>query len=172
MMNCSRKKIVFVPSCMLCSCFQAKCTDENTTWAGEILQLLLQYNAGIVPICCPEVSFEGYEKGLSRMPHGVSYYEKIPEFMNYCELLGENTAQQIVALDKQGYAVCAVIGIEHSPSCAINYMYTRAGTIKRKGILYQVIADKLIDNNLDVSFVGVNRRHWDKARQKIQNLLD
>lgn len=172
MMSCNHKRIVVVPGCMLCPGFQANNTEENIVWARELLRLLLQYNVGIVPACCPEVSFEGYDKGLNRLPHGISYYEKIPEFVSYCELLSKNLAQQIVSFDKQGYTVCAVIGIEHSPTCAINYMYTKAGTVRRKGIFYQFLADKLKADGVEIPFIGINRRYWDKARRKIQSLLD
>ena len=43
---------------------------------------------------------------------------------NTCEVLAEEVSKQVHMISKNGYEVIAILGIEQSPSCCVNYIYT------------------------------------------------
>ena len=72
-------------------------------------------------------------------------------------------------LDK--YNIIAIIGVEHSPSCAINYMYSHHGMIKRSGLFMQSIQKYLTEYNISIPFIGVNRKYPQKSLAEFKNLI-
>ena len=157
MTNSNSKQIVFVPGCMMCPSFQADFSEKNRKWSKEIIPFLLEKDIGIIPMPCPEISFGGFKNGVARLPHGISYYEKLPGFIEYCEKLGHNTACQIIELSEAGFCVLAIIGIERSPTCAVSFLRTNRGTIKRQGLFMKDVSDELTRNSFNVPIIGINR---------------
>ena len=49
---------------------------------------------------------------------------KIGNVNNTCEVLAEEVSKQVHMISKNGYEVIAILGIEQSPSCCVNYIYT------------------------------------------------
>ena len=43
---------------------------------------------------------------------------------NTCEVLAEEVSKQVHMISKNRYEVIAILGIEQSPSCCVNYIYT------------------------------------------------
>lgn len=167
-----RKTIAFVPGCMLCPDFQAVHAEKNMLWQQPIITYLVSRHIGIIQMPCPEASFQGYEKGAARGAHGVGYYEKLPGFCEHCAVLGKNVVKQAMELTQADYKIAAVIGIEHSPTCAASYMYTNHGTEKRKGIYMQVIHAGFLQNHLNIPIVGINRRYPEKFIRDISRLCE
>ena len=64
------------------------------------------------------------------------------------------------------------MGIEHSPSCCINYIYTNKGMEKRKGLFMEKLYKKLSENNINVPFIGINRKCINKSLREIQDIID
>lgn len=172
MMNWNPKRVIFVPGCMLCPAFQAVLTEKNMSWQQEIINYLISRHIGIVQMPCPEASFQGYQEGTARGAHGISYYENLPGFQEHCAALGKTVAGQITELTQAGYSVMAIIGIEHSPTCAASYMYTNHGTEKRQGIYINIIKNELSLTCLDIPFIGVNRRYPEKFLRNIKQLCE
>ena len=172
MMNWSHRQIVFVPGCMLCPAYQAVHAEKNMLWQQQIITYLVSRHIGIIQMPCPEASFQSYEKGKTRGAHGVGYYEKLPGFCEHCAALGKNVVGQVMELTQAGYTVVAVIGIEHSPTCAASYMYTNHGMEKRKGIYMSVIHEGFRQNELDIPVMGINRRFPGKFVRDISRLCE
>ncbi len=171
-MNWKDRKIVFVPGCVLCPAFQASLEDKNLVWQQTVIDFLVNRQLGILQMPCPEASFGSYQEGVSRGTHGIGYYERLSGFLEHCNKLGQEVVGKIKELTDAGYEIVAVIGIEHSPTCAANYIYTNHGMEKRKGIYISVIRDRLIQKGLDVPIMGVNRRYPSKFVQDMGQLLE
>jgi len=160
-------KIVFVPSCLLCPLLMAKKTDQSDHWRQGIIFYLNDKGYSIMQMPCPEASFPNYDNGISRKPHGIKYYEELVGFRDHCNKLGDQVLTRIDAFYNNGYIVDAIIGIEHSPTCAANYMYTHQGTQNRKGIFIQYIAQKIKERGYLIPIIGINRRFPNKAIQSL-----
>ena len=166
-MNCLEEKILFVPACLLCPSLMAKKSTLSIEWRSIVLQQLIKSNFSIIQMPCPEASFPSFAEGLQRSPHGVDYYENLPGFVNHCANLGLQVVSQIDALMRNGYNVCGIVGIEHSPTCAATFMYTHLGTQKRQGIFINHLTNSLAELGYSIPIIGINRRFPQKAVNRL-----
>ena len=70
---------------------------------------------------------------------------------------------------KNGYDVIAILGIEQSPSCCVNYIYTNKRKIKRKGLFMEKLYKKT--NDLNIPFIGINRKYINKSLKELEMLI-
>lgn len=167
------KNFVLIPFCLICQAFQARgiVRYEFSATIKPIVEEFLKYNINIIQMPCPESHLGGYEKGLKRGPKGISEYD-CPEFRSLCHRLASEVVEMIKAILSNGYEIVAILGIEYSPSCAVKYQYTRnMGTIRRSGIFIETLQNLLKKNNVEIPFIGVNRRGITKSLEEVQNLL-
>ena len=68
------------------------------------------------------------------------------------------------------YKVIAILGIEQSPSCCVNYIYTNHGNEKRKGLFIEKLYEKVKDYNIHI--VGINRRYINKSLNQLKNIIE
>ncbi len=162
-MNSCQDKVIFVPSCLLCTLMMAKKPVPDATWSQEIVSFLNSRNYSVIQMPCPEASFPDYKSGLLRQPHGIKYYEELPGFRDHCIELGRQVVTQIDAFHDSGYIVTAILGIEHSPTCAASFIYTNKGTQKRQGIFIKYIADAIIKKPYKIPIIGINRKYPKKV---------
>lgn len=162
------KKFVFVPFCVLSQAYQADgiVKYEYKGSLKPIIQVLMDNDVNIIQMPCAESGFSG----LIRNPQGLSKYNT-NEFNKYCNTLAENVVNQIIDIAKIGYEVVAIMGIEHSPSCCVNYIYTNKGMEKRKGLFIEKIYDKLKEKNINIPMIGINRKYIRKSCKELDKLL-
>lgn len=172
MMNCYNKNILFVPGCLLCPLYQADASEKNLSWARGLREMLALQEINLIQLPCPEASFGGYDAGLKRKPRGLKYYSELPGFQEHCSDLAGRVVKQICELRLGGKRVIAIVGIEHSPTCAVNYIYTNKGTIRHKGIFFQEIDMLLLRAGVEVPFVGINRRFYRKSTAELAKLIN
>lgn len=170
MMSCNNK-IIMVPGCMLCPRFQADCSEKNLEWAVKWREYISNCEAGVIQMPCPEASFPQFNKGLGRKPHGLKYYSELLGFLEHCKKLATEIVQLICDLQKNGCDIIAIVGVEHSPTCAVNYIYTHQGMIHCQGIFFKEIDNLLRQRGVDVTYIGINRRHYKKSLSEIDKIL-
>ena len=170
MMNYSNK-IIMVPGCLFCPRFQADYSEKNMEWIIKLREYISKCEVSIIQMPCPEASFPQFDKGLRRKPHGLKYYSELLGFQEHCKALAIEMVQLICNLQKSGCDVTTIIGVEHSPTCAVNYIYTHQGMIHSKGIFFKEIDKLLEQKDMDISYIGVNRQHYQKSLREIDNLL-
>ena len=114
-------KFVFVPFCLMAQAYQAQgiVKYEWTSSIKPIMNILLENDINIIQMPCAEAEFGN---NLIRMPKGISKYNT-EEFNIYCEKLANKVANQISNILKSNYKIVAILGIEQSPSCCVNYIY-------------------------------------------------
>ena len=170
-MNSQNKSVVLVPGCLLCPVFQVKYDSTKLAWREEIMKALVDAGVGIVQMPCPEALFRGYDEGLSRKPHGVRYYEKLPGFQHHCKALAEATLEQILALEKHEIRVKAILGIENSPTCAVNRIFTYGiGTEHRAGLFVEALMSLMPEKGLSVPIIGITK-HKKSQEKEIRRLF-
>jgi predicted secreted protein len=95
-----------------------------------------------------------------------------PEFRKLCSKLAEDVLDMIKGILENGYNILAIMGIEMSPSCSVNYQYTNKGMINLSGVYIQELKKLLDENNLDIKFIGINRRHVGKSHRDLKALIE
>lgn len=166
------KKFVFIPFCLICQAFQAR-GIVRYDWRGTIkpiVEELVKQDINLVQMPCPESQFGGYNKGLERNPNGIEVYDT-PPFRELCDKLSSETIDMIKAILLNGYEIMAILGIEYSPSCAVNYQYTNKGTIRRRGIFIEILKNKLDKEGIEIPFIGINRRGIKKSLSEVKELF-
>lgn len=142
--NIYKRRAIIVPYCLLAPGYQAeayKGESREYIWRNKIMSILLESNTDLVPYTCCETTFFDLEDGLMRKKHGLKYYDT-EAYTMYCNNIAQATANSIKSMQQVGYKIVAIMGIEHSPTCAINYIYTNKGTIRRSGIIIQPLNEK------------------------------
>lgn len=161
-------KFIFVPFCLMAQAYQAQGIVKYE-WKASIkpfMQLLIDNDINIIQMPCAESSFEN---SLIREPKGIYKYDTL-EFTNHCEALATQVGEQIKQLIENNYQVIAILGIEQSPSCCVNYIYTNKGMEKRMGLFMQRLYEKVRDYSIPI--IGINRKHIHKSLHELQKLLE
>jgi len=163
------RRVAFVPFCLFCRAFQAEgLVKDGASHDGPVVKELLARDINLVQMPCPEAEFEG----VDRQPHGYDWYDR-PEFRELCGRLADGVAARIKDLVTSGYEVCAVLGIEYSPSCAVKNQYMgRRGTVKQEGWFMAALRERLVDAGLRVPLIGINRRGLKSTAERLAELLD
>ena len=163
---------IFVPFCLMCRAFQAVgiVQDDYFLTIKPVLDLLIKSEINIIQLPCPESSFISYDRGLSRLPAGLKMY-LTDEYTNHCLELSRNSLEMIKAIIKKGYNIKAILGIENSPSCAVNYIYSNKGMLKRSGVFIGILMRSLEEENITIPFMGINRRSTRKIIKALGSLL-
>lgn len=161
------KKFIFIPFCLIAQAYQAQGIVKYG-WKSSIkpiIQLLIDNDINIIQMPCAESSFKN---SLIREPKGISKYDTI-EFNNHCEKIATEVAKQIHLICESGYEVIAILGIEQSPSCCVNYIYTNHGMEKRKGLFMEKLSKKIEDLNIPI--IGVNRKYINKSIKELEKII-
>ena len=105
-------------------------------WKSSIkpfMQLLLDNDINIIQMPYAEAEFGNQ---LVREPKGIGKYNT-KEFNEHCENIALKVEKQIRQILSSNYEIIAILGIEQSPSCCVNYIYTNHGMEKRKGLFME-----------------------------------
>lgn len=162
------KKFAFIPFCLIAQAYQAQGIVKYE-WKSSIrpfIDLLLDYQINIIQMPCAEAEFSN---NLIREPKGISKYDTI-EFNKHCEKLANKVSDQIKKLISFNYEVITILGIEQSPSCCVNYIYTNKGMEKRMGLFMQKLYENIKDLNIPI--IGINRKYIKKSLKELKELLD
>ena len=162
------KQFVFIPFCLMAQAYQAQGLVKYE-WKSSIkpfMQLLIDNDINIIQMPCAESSFND---SLIRNPKGISKYNT-DDFNNHCLSLAEKVSEEIYHLVENGYQVLAVLGIEQSPSCCVNYIYTNKGMENRKGLYIEKLYDRIKD--LEIPMIGINRKHIKKSLKQLEMIIE
>ena len=161
------KKFIFVPFCLMAQAYQAQgiVKYEWKSSIKPIMQLLIDNDINIIQMPCTEASFND---SLIREPKGLSKYNT-DEFNEHCQKKADQVIYEIKNIINSGYEVIAILGIEHSPSCCANYIYTNKGNEKRKGIFIEKIYDGLKEYNIPI--IGINIKYIRKSLMELEKVI-
>jgi len=149
-------RVIFISHCLLNqnSKVFGLSTEKTVKTANEVIKFLLKENIGIVQMPCPEFTY----LGLLRPPQTKDQYDSAG-FRSHCRKLAKEVVDQIENYEKVGVKVLAILGIEGSPSCGVNWTTkTDEKTtkhIKEKGIFIEEIEKILDKKEIKIEILGV-----------------
>lgn len=161
---------VLLPPCVMSPGLQAE-GKQGVHWGYPFIELLMEYGVNPVFLPCPESSFEGFEHGLRRGRHGIDYYRGTEGYREHCLCLTKESAEMILDMQAGGYCFVCALGIEHSPTCAVSYMYSHRGMLKCAGMFYEALRRELEMKGMDISWIGINRTYPQKALKELGRIL-
>lgn len=162
------KYFVFVPFCLLSQAYQAQGIVKYE-WKSSIkpfVELLINNDINIIQMPCTESSFKN---NLIRKPMGISKYDT-KEFNEHCEKIALEVSTQIKNIIDSDYKVIAILGIEQSPSCCVNYIYTNHGNERRKGLYIEKLYENIKQYNIPI--IGINRGHINKSLKQLEEIIN
>ena len=162
------KYFVFVPFCLMAQAYQAQGIVKYE-WKSSIkpfMDLLLENDINIIQMPCAESTFNN---SLIRTPKGITSYNT-KEFNDHCEQLSSLVFNQIESIIGSGYKILAIMGIEQSPSCCVNYIYTNKGMENRSGLFIEKLKNKTTD--YDIPYIGINRKYINQSLKELKNIID
>lgn len=162
------EKFIFVPFCLIAQAYQAKglVKYEWRSTIKPIVQLLIDNDINIIQMPCAEATFN---KSLIREPKGLSKYNT-EEFNKHCQKEADSVIDEIKNIVNSGYKVIAIMGIEQSPSCCVNYIYTNKGNEKRRGLFIEKVYEGIKEYNIPI--IGINRKYIRKALIELEKIIN
>ena len=162
------KKFIFIPFCLIAQAYQAQGIVKYE-WKSSIrpfIDLILDHDINVIQMPCAETEFKN---SLIREPKGITKYNT-KEFNEHCKTLANKVTNQIKNLIESNYEIVAILGIEQSPSCCVNYIYTNKGMEKRMGLFMQELYENT--KELNIPIIGINRKYINKSLTELEKLLD
>lgn len=133
-----------------------------------ILEFCLEHDVNIFQMPCPETLCTA--GGLVRQPHGKQWYED-RGLRETARTIAEEQVRYMATLLKQGFEILAVIGVDFSPACAVNYLNRGRSIYSDQGIYVEELQSALKKNGIRCRFIGVHQRWQRKLQNNLQDLL-
>lgn len=163
------RRCVFVSHCILAQCVRAEGLAKY--FAGPVkpvVQFMLDNDINIMQMPCPEsICAAG---GLGRDPHGKKWYED-RGLRETAAKIAHGQVKYMKALVDQGYQILAIIGMEFSPACAVNYLNRGPVIVKDSGIYIEELRRELDAASLSIPMMGVNQRALKKLDKDLRSLI-
>lgn len=162
---------IFVSHCLLAQGIRAQGLAKYTPAAVKpLLQFCMDNDVNIMQMPCPESRCAA--GGIEREPHGKGWYET-NGLRETASSIAKDQSEYIKTLIDNGYNILAIIGMEFSPACAINYLNRGPVIYKDEGIYIEELKAELDNLNLpQQNFVGVNMRAHKKLRRDLDALSE
>ena len=133
-----------------------------------VVEFCLRNDLNIFQMPCPEtLCMAG---GLGRPPRGKAWYEA-NGLRETARAIAQGQADYMARLRDGGIEIVAVIGVEFSPACGVNYLNKGRTIVRDQGIYVEELKAALFARNLDPMFVGVNARWTKKLERDLAALL-
>lgn len=163
------RRYVFLSHCLLAQGVRAEGLAKYFPAAVKpVVQFCLDNDINMAQMPCPETLCAA--GGLVRRPRGKTWYERAGLRDTSRTIAASQVAYMKQVIDS-GCVVLAVIGMEFSPACAVNYMNRGARIHKDRGIYVEELQAALAAENIAIPFVGVNQRALKKLKRDLDGLL-
>ena len=171
------KKVIFLAHCLLNQNAISDGTAVCPAAFGELIQLLLDREVGIVQMPCPELCCLGLDRGDI---HGaerpvVEENTRIRRAMEEDgprqkrEALANLVAEQVQEYHKHGFQVLGIVGANRSPNCGVETTSDFDREVEGQGAFMDAIAQRLEAAGISVPMLGL--KGSDGAAQKVAALL-
>ncbi|MCS7120575.1 MAG: hypothetical protein RMJ07_04165 [Nitrososphaerota archaeon] len=173
-----RPEVLVLAHCLLnygTRWWQYEPSNENRGPCPEIVRFLVKHRVGAIQLPCPEYSF----CGNPRPPRTKDEYERTPSFSSHCKDLAVGTARYLKAMarakDGSELKILAIVGVEHSPTCAVKSTPRIINGLKvyveEKGLFMDLLEKELIALGLNFPFIDVNLNDRKEIGRRLNFLL-
>lgn len=171
------KKVIFLAHCLLNQNAISDGTAVCPAAFGELIQLLLDHEVGIVQMPCPELCCLGLDRGDVRGAERpvVEENTRIRRAMEEDgprqkrEALADLVAEQVQEYHKHGFQVLGIVGANRSPNCGVETTSDFDREVEGQGAFMDAIAQRLEAAGISVPMLGL--KGSDDAAQKVAALL-
>ena len=163
-----KRKIVVLAHCLL---------NVNAKVAGlalyegahkKIVSAYLEAGTGIMQLPCPEMTF----LGLKRWGMSKEQYDHV-NYRRHCREILAPLVDQLQEYSKNGYELEAVVGVDGSPSCGVNFSYVGycggmvdqareqvklLRQVPEQGVFMEELTRLLKEKNLQIPFQAINEK--------------
>ncbi|MFO8109322.1 MAG: 2-thiouracil desulfurase family protein [Thermoplasmata archaeon] len=173
------KEIVVVSHCIL---NQNAVSDNTADLPGtfqEVVDLLLEYEVGILQMPCPELLCLGLDRGdirgserdvvveNTRIRNALTQQTSIKKI----ETLVDQVVFQIEEYRKNGFSLLGIIGVNRSPSCGVDTTSMDNEEVVGKGVFMEALIEELSEKGIDIELIGVKTSEIEKSVNKLKELL-
>lgn len=176
-----KKKTVLLAHCFLNVNAKVEGIATETGGCTAIVSGLLQNGFGIIQLPCVEQSCFGIQRWGQ-----VKEQLDFPGFRNKAKALLQPIVEQLVDFKQNGYEICAVIGLDGSPACGVNYTcsaddwggeigeghrlpehISAPKRLAEAGVMMEVLREMLAEAHLDVKFLAVDESDPETAAEAL-----
>lgn len=162
------RRCVFISHCLLAQGIMAQgIVKKYPAVVRPIMEFCIEHDLNILQMPCPESRCSA--GGLVREPHGKHWYEQ-NGLRTTARMIAAEQVDYMRTLADEGFEILAIIGVDLSPACAVNYLNRGSAIYQDQGIYVEELRKCLDEVRLDVQFVGFNQR-WHKKLLKDLNKL-
>lgn len=163
------KYCVFVSHCMLAQCVMANGVVKRFPGSVKpVIQFCLDHDINMMQMPCPETLCEA--GGLGREPRGKKWYEN-NGLRETSKAIAAGQAAYMRSIEDAGFIILAIIGIDFSPACAVNYLNKGRSVYRDQGIYMEELKIALDDQGLEMDFIGVCQRWEKKMRKDLEQMM-
>lgn len=138
---------------------------------NDVADFLIKNKVGIIQLSCPEKAIFG----LNRKRSTKTTLSKNQKFVKVCEKIADDLIQEIKEYQKGGFKVAFILGKRGSPSCGVVETHIEKNSkvccVKGKGILFEIIEKKLIENGLEIPLVDFEHERVKECLEQMGRLL-
>ena len=162
-------RCVFISHCLLAQGIMAQgIVRKYPAVVRPLIEFCIKHDLNILQMPCPESRCSA--GGLVREPHGKHWYEQ-NGLRASARTIAVDQVNYMRALVDEGFEIFAIIGVDFSPACAVNYLNRGPAIYSDQGIYVEELQKCLHEVRLDVPFVGVNQRWHKKLLRDLNNLV-
>jgi predicted secreted protein len=172
------KKLVLTAHCIL---NQNSISDSTADFPGtfkEIVDLLLEWNVGIIQLPCPELTCLGLDRGDVHGAERPLLVEnsRIRNALNQSSpakklrIIVDQVIYQIEEYLKNGFSILGIIGINRSPSCGVETTSMNNEEVGGMGVFMKAIHEELNARGIHIDMIGVKTSEIEKSLVRVKTL--
>jgi len=161
------KNFVFVPFCFFAQGIRAEgIVKRYPAVIAPIAELLIREEINIVQMPCPEIEYEG----IKRKPASKQKYNN-KEYRRICQRCAEGIISFAKKMEENGYQVLFILGLENSPSCAVDYLFEQGRKLKGSGVFIEELKNEMENKKTFIPLIGINIQGIKKTAEKIEEVI-
>lgn len=174
------KKMVLLSNCLLNVNAKVEGLANYKSGLIELIEEIYKSGYGIIQLPCIEQDMCGIKRW-------GQVYEQLnhPQFRERCYERLLPIVQQVEDFIENGYEIAAVIGINGSPSCGVEYtcssnwggeyssdkQYEEVIDLDKKGVMMKVLDDMFKVKEISIPFIGIDEKDPERDLNNIINIL-
>jgi predicted secreted protein len=174
------KRVILVAHCLL---NQNAKLDRCAFYPGvirEAAQVLFDSGAGMIQMPCPETLCMGLDRETDQTKQSsveeedtrIAVQMKTPAVQRMMREMAKQLVFQVLEYQQHGFDVLGVVGINGSPTCAVEETWFDDAPQDGPGLFIEVLVEMLAENGIALPMRGIRAGEPAGAVEAVKNLLD
>ncbi len=173
------KKVILVAHCVI---NQNAKLDRCAHYPGalmEVVSTLLGSGVGIIQMPCPELVCLGLDRGVEiganpsveEEDTRIGARMRRSDAQRVCRKLADDIVYQIDEYKRNGFEILGLVGINGSPTCAVESTWSDGGEKTGPGVFVQLLTERLEKRSITLPMKGIKAVEPEKAVAAVRELL-